>query len=229
LRSASCCVGTTCVVAVGVVHIVVDFVSSIGHIALIGWSAVIVVDIVSWIRHSTLACGRVVVALLRDVWWHRRCVVAASHHYRPHTSSYRGVVRVTLVVAPAVGVGVAAVRSNYVVNVCPWAAEVVVATVVAVVDSEVPAEATVIHWMIEVLGALEQAILHGAEDVLEVDAEVVPVHCAYCGRCDKGEIVEIHLIHRLILHFSQVEFVSHLVCDEGCVLMCQLVAHAFGG
>ena len=155
-------------------------------------------------------------------------VVVASCSHGPHTTSNRVCIVDTLVIADMIVVGAAVTTA--IDDVGLRTVEEVVVAGIPCVDGERPEVAVAIHHRAVEVGTVpESAVLVRSEDVAQVGAEVIPVDAVYGGRSDAEEVVEIHLIDRLVLHLRKIEFVGHLVCDESGLIMCHLVAHAFGG
>lgn len=108
-----------------------------------------------------------------------------------------------------------------------WTSEVeVVAVRVACVDTEVPVACVPVQWTIEISCIAECAVLPVEQYVAEVEVTTCPVNAVQVVDCVyTHQIVKVHFVGSLILLFGEVQFVSHLVCQEQSLLACLFVTH----
>ena len=106
--------------------------------------------------------------------------------------------------------------------------EEVVAVRVACIYGKVPETVAPVEWAIEVGGCAEGFPLPVEQDIAQVQVPMLPIGPEHIvTACYTHQIVEVDFVCSLILFVSQVQLVSHLVCQEEGFVACLLVAHSF--
>ena len=137
--------------------------------------------------------------------------------------------------AIVVAVAMIVARTAYSVpGMCPMigviemrTSEVEVVTVrIAGIDAEVPVTSVPVQRTIEIGSCYEGIPLPVEQDIAQVEITALPigtVHIVTAG--DAHQVVEIDLIGCLILLVSEIQLISHLVCQEQGLVASLLIAH----
>ena len=104
--------------------------------------------------------------------------------------------------------------------------EEVVAVRIACIDGKVPESVKPVEWTVEVTCCTERIPLPIVQDIAQIQVAALPVGSEHIVTArHTHQIVEVDFVCSLILLVSQVQFVSHLVCQEESLVASLLVAH----
>lgn len=109
------------------------------------------------------------------------------------------------------------------------AEEEIIAVGIARVHGEVPDIVEEVKRAVEIGRFEEKVVLPVEQDIAQIEVALQPVIAVkVVGRTDAHEIVEVHLIARLILLVGEVELVRHLVRKKQRALAGLVEAHRTG-
>ena len=103
--------------------------------------------------------------------------------------------------------------------------EEMVSVAVDAVDAEAPYAIPPGDRGEEILEASKLLVLPGGEHVLQVSVATVPPYATDIGTgVDHEQVVEVDLVDGIVLRVCQVQFVSHLVAEEECLVPSIIIA-----
>ena len=162
-------------------------------------------------------------------------VMVAGHRIAMQSMMVCGIDRATTCMTEVVATAVIVASSAYhmpgmtatIGGIEGWTSkEEVVAVRVACIYGKVPETVTPVEWAIEVGGCAEGFPLPVQQDIAQVQVTMLPIGPQHIvTACYTHQIVEVDFVCSLILFVSQVQFVSHLVCQEEGFVACLIVAH----